>query len=212
VSIDWIDWLKLSLPCMAFRMSWYMIRIECFSEKLSWFTNHIRTNPNQFNLIQFSLIQFISIKCIWFDFQFEMVLCTYLRYVRVLELESAVRLSFLCYLLWFGAHEAADVGLWSTGCCMLALLSEQHSKGTTSITGIGITDTDATGTGARTGTTSSFPVRSAEVAYQVWKPLVALPQWFTISDNGGQRRICILDISPTSALILIQNNWTKLQS
>ena len=45
-----------------------------------------------------------------------------LKYVRATELPASQRSLFLCYMLWFGAHEAAECGLLDTGCAMLAQL------------------------------------------------------------------------------------------
>ncbi|KAJ1389923.1 hypothetical protein B484DRAFT_291783, partial [Ochromonadaceae sp. CCMP2298] len=52
-----------------------------------------------------------------------------LKYVRVEQVEEALRMPFLLTLLWFTAHEAASLGLWDTGCCMLATLLAHHSMG-----------------------------------------------------------------------------------
>ena len=37
-----------------------------------------------------------------------------LKYVMVSEIEESQRLPFLCYMLWFCSHEAAELKLWNT--------------------------------------------------------------------------------------------------
>ena len=45
-----------------------------------------------------------------------------LKFVRASFVETRLRASFLMHMLWFGSHEAAELGLWSLAACMLAKL------------------------------------------------------------------------------------------
>ena len=45
-----------------------------------------------------------------------------LKYIKATELDEQLRLQFLLYMLWYTAHEAAEQGLWDTGCSMLQIL------------------------------------------------------------------------------------------
>mmetsp|Transcript_6613 Transcript_6613/g.6733 ORF Transcript_6613/g.6733 Transcript_6613/m.6733 type:complete len:942 (-) Transcript_6613:99-2924(-) len=42
-----------------------------------------------------------------------------LKYLRASEIETSLKRTFLCYIFWFCAHEAADLGLWETGWAIL---------------------------------------------------------------------------------------------
>lgn len=48
-----------------------------------------------------------------------------LKYVRATTLDVDSRMSFLCVMLWFGAHQAAELGHWSTACVQLKMLCDK---------------------------------------------------------------------------------------
>eukprot|EP01038_Epipyxis_sp_PR26KG_P004746 gene4746-6657_t len=48
-----------------------------------------------------------------------------LKYIKASLLESLDKELFLCYMLWYAAHDAMSLGLWETGCGMLKILMEQ---------------------------------------------------------------------------------------
>lgn len=50
------------------------------------------------------------------------------QFIRATELEENERLRFLCYILWYSAHEAVLVGLWDIGVQMLEVLQENAGK------------------------------------------------------------------------------------
>lgn len=51
-----------------------------------------------------------------------------LKYIRAEELDETTRLPFLCYMLWFTAHEAALKGMFSTSAQMLNVLLDFTNK------------------------------------------------------------------------------------
>jgi hypothetical protein len=50
-----------------------------------------------------------------------------LKYVKAAALEEPLRIQFLMYIMWFTAHEAAQLGLWETACEMLSCLLTHNS-------------------------------------------------------------------------------------
>jgi len=51
-----------------------------------------------------------------------------LKYVRVVDIDEPLRLPFLCHLLWFCAHEAAEIKQWDTAVQMLRVLDTHCTK------------------------------------------------------------------------------------
>eukprot|EP01034_Spumella_vulgaris_P027614 gene27614-34361_t len=51
-----------------------------------------------------------------------------LKYIKAVELEEPLRLSFLCHMLWFSAHEAFVLTLYDTSVSMLTLLVDYAFK------------------------------------------------------------------------------------
>jgi hypothetical protein len=44
---------------------------------------------------------------------------SYLKCIRLGDVDEGVRISFFAHMLWFGAHEAAESGLWEAAYGML---------------------------------------------------------------------------------------------
>ena len=51
-----------------------------------------------------------------------------LKFVKAEEVEEQLRVSFLMHMLWFTAHEAAELGIWKTGASMLLKLQEMCGR------------------------------------------------------------------------------------
>jgi hypothetical protein len=48
-----------------------------------------------------------------------------LKNIRAVDLEPTLRYNFLCHMLWFSAHEAAELGYWEIACAQLNLLAKK---------------------------------------------------------------------------------------
>jgi len=52
----------------------------------------------------------------------------YLKFVPAVRLDKSLRSTFLCYILWFSAHEAAELGYWETGASQLRYNVQSQSS------------------------------------------------------------------------------------